>query len=95
MWDDIAPQLSRRLEPVQKVVEIGVEIDATIISLGTTLGPVGGSTLGLRGATSVAAGFATKAAAREAVERLAVSPAAKPLPKKPFPEQRLIAPSRL
>ena len=47
MWDQVAPQLGARLEPVQKVVETGFYIDLAIISGGTTLGSVGGLELGL------------------------------------------------
>lgn len=47
MWDSVAPELSKRLEPIQKVVEVGFEIDVAIITFGTSLGPVGTTTLEL------------------------------------------------
>jgi len=56
MWDQVAPQLGARLEPVQKIVETGFAIDSALIGGLTTIGSVGGATLGLgtKTATSVA-----------------------------------------
>lgn len=95
MWDQVAPQLGARLEPVQKVVETGFYINVAIISGGTSLGVVGGTTLGLRGGMAVATGFTTKAAARAAVDSLVASPAAKAAAKNLSQEQQRKIPSRL
>jgi hypothetical protein len=70
-----------RLEPVEKVVKKGFEIDSILIGGLTTIGQVGGTTLGL-GTVRAATGYATKAAAREAVDALVASPAAKAAAKK-------------